>query len=310
MKPPPRMPDGSSRFRRGRGPHPRAFPVLVCTDGSPSVRAAVEAAVGFPWPTTSTAIVIVARGGLPGHGWDHLARDLEAVSRAIAEQALKTVHRRWPDARAVCPAEEPVASILEQARILKARAIVVGSRGLGLVRRFFPGSVLRGVLRAAPCSVLVVKRPLRTARRFVLGIDGSPESQRAVEVLQELEPTRGHVTVVHVLEPARLPSLGLIPGPVRTKLRAVARQLEVEQQAAAQRLLEEAGKSLRKAGWVVEPTLVTGTPTERILATAKARAADVVVVGARGVGGAERLLLGSVAEGVIGHSPFSVLIAR
>jgi nucleotide-binding universal stress UspA family protein len=38
--------------------------------------------------------------------------------------------------------------------------------------------------------------------------------------------------------------------------------------------------------------------------------ADLLVLGARGVGGLERLLLGSVAEGALDHARVSVLIAR
>jgi ATP-dependent RNA helicase DeaD len=41
-----------------------------------------------------------------------------------------------------------------------------------------------------------------------------------------------------------------------------------------------------------------------------AKGADVLVVGARGVGGVERLLLGSVAERVVSRAPVPVLVVR
>ena len=37
---------------------------------------------------------------------------------------------------------------------------------------------------------------------------------------------------------------------------------------------------------------------------------DVLVIGARGTGGIERLLLGSVAEGAMARAPMSVLVVR
>jgi nucleotide-binding universal stress UspA family protein len=36
----------------------------------------------------------------------------------------------------------------------------------------------------------------------------------------------------------------------------------------------------------------------------------VLVIGARGTGGVERLLLGSVAEGAVARAPMSVLVVR
>ena len=38
--------------------------------------------------------------------------------------------------------------------------------------------------------------------------------------------------------------------------------------------------------------------------------ADLLAIGARGVGGVERLLLGSVAEGRVGRAPVTVLVVR
>jgi nucleotide-binding universal stress UspA family protein len=41
-----------------------------------------------------------------------------------------------------------------------------------------------------------------------------------------------------------------------------------------------------------------------------ATGADLLVLGARGVGGVTRLLLGSVAEGALGRAPVSVLVVK
>ena len=53
-----------------------------------------------------------------------------------------------------------------------------------------------------------------------------------------------------------------------------------------------------------------GVPLDELIADVAAFHADLVVVGARGIGGIERLLLGSVAEGVLTRSPVSVLVVR
>jgi nucleotide-binding universal stress UspA family protein len=129
------------------------------------------------------------------------------------------------------------------------------------------------------------------------------------ETVSPCSPSR-HVTVVHVLDPARVPSLGLMPAEVRATRRGIGGEVDVEQQRAGQRLVDGAADVLRTAGWAVEPMLVTGSPLERLLGSAERRTANVVVVGARGTGGSEHVLLGSVAEGVFARSPVSVLIVR
>lgn len=53
-----------------------------------------------------------------------------------------------------------------------------------------------------------------------------------------------------------------------------------------------------------------GDPAAEICAYAEEIAADLVVTGTRGRGGANGTLLGSVAEAVVGQSPVPVLTAR
>jgi nucleotide-binding universal stress UspA family protein len=65
---------------------------------------------------------------------------------------------------------------------------------------------------------------------------------------------------------------------------------------------------LTRRGWRVTNEVRVGRPLEELLASA--RDDDVLVVGARGVGAVERLLLGSVAEGLTARSPVPVLVAR
>jgi nucleotide-binding universal stress UspA family protein len=53
-----------------------------------------------------------------------------------------------------------------------------------------------------------------------------------------------------------------------------------------------------------------GVPLTELLKAVSAGRADVVVVGARGVGAMERLFLGSVAEGTLAHAAIPVLIVK
>jgi nucleotide-binding universal stress UspA family protein len=293
-----------------------AFSIVVATDGSPAARAAVAAAVAFPWPRGSRVVGVVARQGFtapamaaewPAQVWDTLERALEQIRRDAQAQLA----RRWPGAEVTIADGPPTEAILRTARRLSAGAIVVGSRGHGLLGRLLLGSVSRAVIRGARCPVLVVKGRRPAGQRVVLGVDGSPHARRAVELLARLAPKAGNqLTVVHVVEPIRLPSLGPAPAAVRSAVQAQADATVAEGVAAARREVEAAARRVGRTGWRTRTQVPLGAPLDELLAAVRGARGDLLALGARGVGGVERLLLGSVAEGAVGRAPVSVLVVR
>lgn len=290
----------------------RSFHVLVATDGSPQARAAVTAACAFPWPEGARASAVIARTVPLVAEWPAavdaavtLVRDREA------RRARRVLAQRWPDAEVAVVDRPPVEAILAEARRRRAQAIVLGSRGHGALTRLVLGSVSLGVVRQAACPVLVVKHRLAEVRRLLLGIDGSPHARRAVRLVAGLARRAGsQVTLVAVVEPVRLPSMALLPQAARIALAAEAEGLDVRRHRRAGRELAAAAAFLGRAGWPVRSQVRSGVPLAELLAAATATAADAVVVGARGVGGVERLLLGSVAEGLLTRCPVPVLVVR
>lgn len=288
----------------------RTFPVLVASDGSPQARVAVETAVVFPWPPGSTGHGVVARG-IPvlTDASPALWEALVEVGRAEARRVERRLRRRWPEAEVVVTDAPPVPGILARARKLRARVIVLGSRGLGAVGRLLLGSVSRAVVRRAPCTVLVVRGSARAPRRFLIGVDGSPHARDAVAFVAALRaPRGGQVRLLRVVEPVRPPSTGLLPARVRALVTREAAGLEREHVATARRELETARARLARAGWRVKIEIRMGRPLEELLAAS--RTADILVVGARGVGAIERLLLGSVAESAVTRAAVPVLVVR
>jgi nucleotide-binding universal stress UspA family protein len=231
------------------------------------------------------------------------------VARAEARRTQARLRRRWPDATVVVTGAPPAPGILAEARKLGARVIVVGSRGLGAIGRLFLGSVSRGVVREARCSMLVVRGSARAPRRFLIGVDGSSHARRAIAFVATLPPPRGaQAHLVSVVEPIRLPSTGLLPSKIRAAVTSEAARAEKDRLAAARRQLAVAEARLRRAGWRVRGEVRSGRPLEELFAAA--HGANILVVGARGVGAMERLLLGSVAEGAVARAPVSVLVVR
>lgn len=60
----------------------------------------------------------------------------------------------------------------------------------------------------------------------------------------------------------------------------------------------------------VQRLTMAGNPTHLILKTAEEMDSDLIVIGARGHGALERLLIGSVSDGVATHAPCSVVVVR
>lgn len=285
--------------------------VLVASDGSAQARAAVRAAGVFPWPAATTAAGIVAQEPGPPGLRDRASAELDEGLRRLAADSERLLAARWPTAPVAIVRERPAEAIVVHARRLRARTVIVGCRGRGAVSRLLLGSVSRAVVKGADASVLVVKGRPRAFRSVVVGVDGSAHAGAAVSYLCELAPPRGAaVTVLRVVEPARMPTVALLPARVRTTLATQAHALRAEQLGAARKDVEAAAARLQTAGWRARGVVRLGIPVDAILAEVHARRADLLVVGAQGVGGVKRLLLGSVAERTLSRSPVSVLVVK
>jgi len=124
-------------------------------------------------------------------------------------------------------------------------------------------------------------------KRIVLALDGSPESQHALPVAEELARATGAaVTVVHVREMMLAPVVGGVP-----------RRIDEEKVEATVRSSVE---SLLAAGIDAELRIVASTyaggPAHEIAEVAKDVDAGLIVTGARGLGMIRGLLVGSVAH--------------
>jgi nucleotide-binding universal stress UspA family protein len=87
---------------------------------------------------------------------------------------------------------------------------------------------------------------------------------------------------------------------------------EFERVAAdsARRILAEVGERARRQGIECATVQVNDFAAPAILATAKARGCDLIVMSSHGRRGLDRLFLGSQARRVLAHSPIPVLICK
>jgi nucleotide-binding universal stress UspA family protein len=149
--------------------------------------------------------------------------------------------------------------------------------------------------------------------KFIVATDGATASDRALkQALTLAAATSSHITLITVAEPqTTYVSEVLMPTGDWVHLRSLP-DLELEQKivAAAEGVLNHAQALCQEAGVSCTTRLERGYARERLCAIADEEQSDLLVVGSRGLGGLERLLLGSVSDYVAHHATVPVLIVR
>lgn len=142
--------------------------------------------------------------------------------------------------------------------------------------------------------------------RIVVGTDGSQRALDAVGAAGRLAALCG-IAEVHVVAAARKFSSREMEQ-IRSTLPAEFHD-SLSPQLDAKERLNEADAVLGAAVSMV-PHERDGDPAEAILEVAESVGADLIVVGARGLGLVGRFLRGSVSTKVAHHSPCDVLIVE
>jgi nucleotide-binding universal stress UspA family protein len=143
--------------------------------------------------------------------------------------------------------------------------------------------------------------------RILVGIDGSPAAEVAVElVATQSWPDGSHVVVVEAVE---IPGvISAVPG---TPLAFVdVADIESDIRAAAGQTVEAARARIVASGLTAEGRVLAGRPASTLADEATAIGADLIVVGSRGHGTIETMVLGSVSAELVEHASIPVLVAR
>lgn len=144
---------------------------------------------------------------------------------------------------------------------------------------------------------------------ILLATDGSSHSQAAVAILKRIPfPPSSALTVLTVVEQSHL--LNVTGVDISNEDRETLDRLWSLQHHEAERVLAREAAHFEATGWTVHTIRRAGHVSHQILEAANQLGVDLVVVGARGLSGIKRFLLGSVSQKVVKHAPCSVLIAK
>lgn len=278
--------------------------VLVPIDGSDSSFHALRQAFQFSSTEKSWITVVCVAPDYEGD-LDTMATggDLLAKMRHPCERALVTAKeiaaREGYTIKTVLEEGEPSSRIIDIADAHNRELIIMGRRGRSNLERIFVGSVTQRVIGRSHGDVVVVPNGVDLAwKKILVATDGSPCSRAAVErAVRFAKGYDGEVEVVSVVD-------------VPAELYGDAPDLVDELIRKAKGYADDAVQVVKNKGITVTPHVAVGVTYEVIPELAKKLGAQVIVVGSHGRTGMGRLLMGSVAEKIIGFASCPVLVAK
>ena len=237
---------------------------------------------------------------LPPESWRSVAEASEIQARELREK-LATAFPEIESEVLIGEGKtwQVLASLVPE---MKIDLIVMGTRGRTGLKKFFLGSEAEEILRHAPCPVLVAgpysywcEGGGKKLSELLYATDFGPDAEEAAGyAFSVAEDYQGHLTLLHVIEPARADEL------------VNASQL----QAASERKLRDLAP--RESGSFAAPDFLVeqGSAADKILEVAERVHADLIVLGVReasGLPGAATHLPIAVVHKVIAEANCPVL---
>ena len=307
-----------------------AMKILIAYDGSKPAIDAIESLATAGFPETRVQATVLSAGeaqpelepafnlspALPIVTYAlESATETATYARETAEHEaeegadlVKTIFPNWV-ITSYGRTGAPAVAILELAEAMKPDLIVMGSHGRSGLQRMFLGSVSLRVMRESSVSVRITRKAPTTDSEYppvlLLAYDASEGANRAVHhILDRTWPRHTQLHIVSVLDVSILSS--------RNYLWLVGDDLQTYEKLSESRI-EHAMKSLEhemRKYFDVTTAVCIGNPVHEILAEAKRVQPDTIFIGSRGLSRLERMLLGSVVQGVASHVETSIEIVK
>ena len=306
--------------------------ILIAYDGSDCAKAALEDLKNAGLPAKAEALVLsiadvfvpppydeeldntfpmyVPEGVKLAH--ERAERKLKQA-QAVAKEASERVKKAFPDWQVSfeAQAESPAWALIRKADAWKADLIVVGAHGHSVLGgRLILGSVSQRVLYDASCSVRVARATQRDADsplRLLIGVDNSSNSNTAIEAVYRRQwPAGTEVRLLTIVDTVM--ALTNDPNqPAEMRWIGVADEHNWDQ---VRNIFQPSADKLRSVGLDAAVMIRRGNPKDEIVEEAESWGAHCVFVGAKGMRGIDRLLLGSVSSAVSARAHCSVEVIR
>lgn len=284
--------------------------ILIAVDESSNV--VIQEAARRPWPGESEFRVVTV---VDPYFFSHAPKILEEAKlsavKTLEDLAVPLVSA-GRNVHLEVLLDNPRHVLPRLAMAWNADLVMIGSHGVGRIKRLVSGSTEQIVLRHAECSVEIVRTRAETAAdhdgmRVLLPTDGSDHAEAAIAMMAESPWPQG--SVFKVISIPEYPVLiGEFPYYAPEQISTLVQQtLEHAKRAVSSGAEKLAQSRLNASREVREPR---NTPAHGILSAAEDWNADLIVLGSHGRRGFDRLILGSVSETVAMHANCSVEVVR
>jgi nucleotide-binding universal stress UspA family protein len=278
--------------------------ILVPLDGSDTAEAILPFAqeVAAKCGAEMLLVTVVQQVGV----WDAaltlqvMEKEGQVAGEYLSEQAAKA-----GNAKTSVLQGDPAEAVISCAENEGADLIAISTHGRSGIRRFLFGSVATKLLEASPVPVLFLRpkegedkgAPGAVIKKIIVPLDGSDVAMSILPTVEAFAKAMGATLVFyHAVAP-----LSVYPGFEAAAVPAMNNVTD-ELQDQAKQILERAAREAKSRG--VEATIIVemNTAVDGILAAGDQVKADLIAVATHGRSGLGRLVLGSVADGVVRRS--------
>ena len=278
--------------------------ILIAVDGSESSMHALRESFKLANNEQSWITVLSV---IPTYEGDLGAMWITSVKEAVAKpckiallEAEKLAKDEGVLIKTVCEEGEIYERIVDLAESENCDLIIMGRRGMSRLKRALVGSVTARVIGHSQKDVLIVPEKAQVDwQKILIATDGSKYSKTAAEkAINFAKSYGGELKVISVVD---VPSsvYGVAPGAVEEMVKK------------AKGYVEKVKEQADSAGIKTETLIREGEEAHQVInKIAKEKGIDTIVIGSHGRTGLKRLLMGSVAEKIIGYSTCPVLVVR
>ncbi|MBI5049599.1 MAG: universal stress protein [Nitrospirae bacterium] len=277
--------------------------ILVAVDGSETSLHALKESFKLAMNEGSWITVVSVVPSYSGDLDTVAIGNIMATMRKPCEDALfkaqKLAEQERATIKTVCEEGETYERIIDLAEAENFDLIVMGRRGLRRLERVLVGSVTAKVIGYSHIDVLVIPKNTEVGwNRILLTTDGSKYSEAAArKAIDFTKSYRGELKVISVVD-------------VPSELYAESPKTVEDLISKAKVYVEDVKKKAGAAGIKTETFVREGEAYQKITDLAREQNVNTIVIGSHGRTGLKRLLMGSVAEKVIGYTPCPVLVVK
>ena len=277
--------------------------ILVAFDGSESSKNALKQAIKLSHTKKSwlkvLAVVPAYEGELELVGISDIKGILEGPTEELLTQATDIAKAEGITIMTNVEQGEAYERIIDVADVENCGIIVMGRHGVHRIERMLMGSATSRVIGYTQKDVLVVPRDATLGwENILLATDGSKYSIAATEhAINFANSYGGNLTVVSVVD-------------VTDEFYAQAPQVVDEMIEKSKGILEDVRKKTESSNVKTETIIREGETYKKIVELASQKKADIIFMGSHGRTGLKKLLMGSVTEKVIGHTPCPAMVVK